>query len=94
MHFLLGAFVILSINVHDVNAASGNVTVNINGNISYAVLPDGLEYSTPATFDEGSFPLPTTWDFIGSFLKTVSPGTPPYGRSNILISFYFSSSVF
>ena len=81
-HLLCLGVLILAINVLNVNATTGNssVDVNVDGTITYAALPAGEGYSTPATFDEGSFPLPTTWDFIGSFLKTVSPGSPPYGK--------------
>ncbi|XP_072177792.1 prominin-1-A-like [Diadema setosum] len=67
--------------VMNVNAAN----VNNDGNVTYGPLPAGEGYSTPATFDEGSFPLPTTWDFIGNFLQTVSPGSPPYDIINELL---------
>ncbi|XP_041476837.1 prominin-1-like isoform X2 [Lytechinus variegatus] len=84
LHVMCLGTLIACFAIHGTTAA-GNVSVNINGTITYADLPEGRPYSSPAEFDEGSFPLPTTWDFIGNFLSSVSPGEPPYELINAII---------
>ena len=66
------------IGMNQVEGASENE--NNNGNITWADLPDGIPYSAQEEYDEGPFPLPTTWDMIARFLKLISPAPPPYGK--------------
>lgn len=69
---------LILIGVPETQGATENT--NNNGNISWADLPEGQEYSAQSEYDEGSFPLPSTWDAIDGFLKMISPAEPPYGK--------------
>eukprot|EP00057_Strongylocentrotus_purpuratus_P009557 XP_011664031.1 PREDICTED: prominin-1-like isoform X2 [Strongylocentrotus purpuratus] len=86
LHGLCLAVLIVGLAVHEAKA----VSVNNDGNITFADLPEGDPYSSPESFDEGSFPLPTTWDFIGNFLSSVSPGEPPYELINTVVADFSS----
>ncbi|XP_071947554.1 prominin-1-A-like isoform X2 [Antedon mediterranea] len=54
-----------------------STNTNNNGDITWASLPEGKEYSEEK-FDGDRFPLDTTWNSIDGFLKFISPGDPPY----------------
>ncbi|XP_071947549.1 prominin-1-A-like isoform X2 [Antedon mediterranea] len=54
-----------------------STNTNNNGDITWASLPEGQEYSEEK-FDGDRFPLDTTWNSIDGFLKFISPGDPPY----------------
>ncbi|XP_072026429.1 prominin-1-A-like isoform X2 [Amphiura filiformis] len=71
---------VILIGIPQVQGASQNV--NNDGNITWADLPEGEAYSARSEYDEGAFPLPTTWDLIDGFLKLISPAPPPYELIN------------
>ena len=73
------AIVLIGMPCHVEGADSNN---NNDGNLTFADLPEGESYQAAGETDyyEGQFPLPTTWKFIESFLKTISPAPPPYGK--------------
>ncbi|XP_038070557.1 prominin-1-A-like isoform X2 [Patiria miniata] len=51
---------------------------NNNGNLTLDNVPSDHVYQSSGEYDEGGFPLPTTWGLIDSFLNTISPASPPY----------------
>ncbi|XP_022091792.1 prominin-1-A-like [Acanthaster planci] len=59
---------------------------NNNGNLTLDDVPSDHVYLSSGEYDEGGFPLPTTWGLINSFLRTISPAPPPYDLINGLLS--------
>jgi prominin 1 len=82
LRWLSATVLILAIFVWDGQCANSNN----NGNLTLDNVSSDHVYLSSGEYDEGGFPLPTTWGLIDSFLRTISPASPPYALINGLLS--------
>ncbi|XP_033633013.1 prominin-1-A-like [Asterias rubens] len=78
---VVAAIIVILCGVDLANAANSND----GGNLTLDTVPNTHTYNADGEYDEGGFPLPSTWGLVDSFLHTISPAPPPYALVNSVL---------